>query len=48
MNSFNLSVSLEYNNANLNLSDKYSNAISHFTIIFIASAIKYNAWDIKN
>ena len=41
--SFNLSASLKCNDANLNLSNKYSDVISYFIAIFIASAIKYNA-----
>ncbi len=46
--SFDLGVSLKRNNIDLNLSNKYSNAMSHFIIIFIASVIKYNVRDVKN
>ena len=41
--SFDLSASLERDDADLNLSNEYSDAISHFIAIFIINAIKYNA-----
>ena len=39
----NLNVLLKYNNANSNSSDEYSNATSHFTTVFTANIIKYDA-----
>ena len=46
--SFNSSVPLEYNDADLDLSDKRNNVIFHFIIVFIANAIKYNARNVKD
>ena len=46
--SFNLSASLKHDDANLDLSDKYNNAMSYFTVIFTASVVKYNARDVKD
>ena len=46
--SSNLGVLLKRDDANLDSSNKYINATSHFIAIFIASAIKYDAWDVKD
>ena len=48
MNSFDLSALSKHNDTNSNSSDEHINATSHFIAVFIASAIKYNAWDVKN
>tara|TARA_R110002060_G_scaffold22842_6_gene30992 strand:- start:3651 stop:3821 length:171 start_codon:yes stop_codon:yes gene_type:complete len=41
--SFNSSASLERDNVDSNLSDEYKDVTSHFTAVFIASAVKYDA-----
>ena len=46
--SFDLSVLLKRDNANLDLSNKYSNVTSYFIAIFTVSVIKYNAQNIKD